>query len=201
MPSADELRIAGSLNGLELEDSEIELMLGDVSRNLAGFEALRSIPLDNVVPNALVFDPLGVGVEMRAKPAGGAGVANRTAQQVDARLLLDPMHDAALGVGTADRAALRIEELLLRDRARALVIGGANHGVETASPGECRPKSLGAPFRAFHASLGEARRPPTTGRRLRIPGTPKAFPSHPRTSPESGVEAGARPGRMRANRP
>ncbi len=70
----DELLVAGRLNGLELAPDELELMLGDVMEHVAGFELMRRTPLDNAVPTALVFDPLGVGVELRSRPAGGSGL-------------------------------------------------------------------------------------------------------------------------------
>ncbi len=49
-------------------------MLVDVGEQVAGFAAMRAIELDNSVPTALVFDPLGAGVVLRAESAGGAGL-------------------------------------------------------------------------------------------------------------------------------
>jgi Asp-tRNA(Asn)/Glu-tRNA(Gln) amidotransferase A subunit family amidase len=71
----DELRMAGALNGLELTDAELELMLDDVARQMAGFARMREIPLDNSVPTALVFDPLGYGVSDRSRTVDGPGFA------------------------------------------------------------------------------------------------------------------------------
>ena len=45
--------------GAEFSDKEIELMLGDVRRNLGKYERLRAIPIPNALEPALYFLPLG----------------------------------------------------------------------------------------------------------------------------------------------
>jgi len=66
-PEADAIRTVAAFNELHFEDDEIQLMLRDVTQQLAGFRAMRELPLDNAVPMSLVFDPLGYGVELRAR--------------------------------------------------------------------------------------------------------------------------------------
>ena len=53
----DEVRTAGEVIGLPLDDAELELMLDGVVRNLRAFERMRATALDNAVPPALVFRP------------------------------------------------------------------------------------------------------------------------------------------------
>lgn len=53
----DDVRTAGEVVGLPLDDDELELMLDGVIRNLRSFERMREYPLDNSVPPALIFDP------------------------------------------------------------------------------------------------------------------------------------------------
>lgn len=68
-PGADReaVRTAARVIGLELTDSELELMTGGVIARIAGYRRLQGIPLDNAVFPALVFEPLLPGVERRAK--------------------------------------------------------------------------------------------------------------------------------------
>ena len=47
--SAEDLRAAGRVAGLELTDAELELMLAGVRRNLASYERMRAAELDNGV--------------------------------------------------------------------------------------------------------------------------------------------------------
>jgi len=72
LPAPERLAEVGRLNGLELTDAELELMLGDVARNLASFDALRRVPLANDVGPALRFTPLVEGVALRAVAVEGA---------------------------------------------------------------------------------------------------------------------------------
>ena len=66
LPSVDAIRAIASWNELEFSDEDIELMRGDVATQLAGARTLREYPLDNSIPTALVFNPLGLGVKYRA---------------------------------------------------------------------------------------------------------------------------------------
>lgn len=68
----DMLAAAGGVIGLELTEAEIELMLADVGEQLAHFEALRGVPLENGDAPAWTFSPLVPGVEPRtfAAPPG-----------------------------------------------------------------------------------------------------------------------------------
>lgn len=55
--TADELRSASRVIGAAFTDDEIELMLDDVRDNLASFERIRAIPLDNSIEPATYFLP------------------------------------------------------------------------------------------------------------------------------------------------
>jgi len=65
-PSAAMVRDAGRVIGIELTDTELELMLEDVAQNLRGYAALRARSLDNGVVPALSFSPFLPGIEHRA---------------------------------------------------------------------------------------------------------------------------------------
>jgi Asp-tRNA(Asn)/Glu-tRNA(Gln) amidotransferase A subunit family amidase len=65
-PSTANVRDAGRVIGLEFTDSELELMLADVSENLRGYAALRAPSLDNAVLPSLAFTPFLPGIERRA---------------------------------------------------------------------------------------------------------------------------------------
>lgn len=54
---------AETLLGLDFTDQERELMLRDLSRNLARYEALRSVGIPNGVQPAMMFDPVLPGRE------------------------------------------------------------------------------------------------------------------------------------------
>ena len=74
-PDSDVIAKVAEFNQLRFEDDEIQLMLRDVAQQLAGFQAMRGIPLGNEIPNALVFDPLGYGVQLRARSTEPAKTA------------------------------------------------------------------------------------------------------------------------------
>ena len=59
---ANSLATAERLIGLAFTDAEHELMLEDMQKRLADYEALRAVPLDNSVPMALVFNPRIAGL-------------------------------------------------------------------------------------------------------------------------------------------
>src|SRR5262245_56284766 len=50
---------AEKLAGLAFSDAQREQMAGELSQHLRAYERLRAVPLDNGVPPALVFQPLG----------------------------------------------------------------------------------------------------------------------------------------------
>ncbi len=58
---------AEQIIGLEFTDSERELMLDGVTENLAAYEKIRTIPLDNSVPPALQFNPILPGMTFETK--------------------------------------------------------------------------------------------------------------------------------------
>jgi Asp-tRNA(Asn)/Glu-tRNA(Gln) amidotransferase A subunit family amidase len=60
--SADELRAAGKVAGLEFDEDELKLMLKDVRENLASFEKLRAVEIPNSIAPAFGFSPLLPGV-------------------------------------------------------------------------------------------------------------------------------------------
>jgi Asp-tRNA(Asn)/Glu-tRNA(Gln) amidotransferase A subunit family amidase/Asp-tRNA(Asn)/Glu-tRNA(Gln) amidotransferase C subunit len=55
---------AEKLAGLSFSDAQREQMAGELSQHLQAYERLRSIPLDNGVPPALVFEPLPPDVKL-----------------------------------------------------------------------------------------------------------------------------------------
>jgi Asp-tRNA(Asn)/Glu-tRNA(Gln) amidotransferase A subunit family amidase len=65
--SQEMIETAAGLIGLEFTSSEQELMLERVNQNLAHYEKLRSISLDNSVPPALYFNPIPPG-DSRQRP-------------------------------------------------------------------------------------------------------------------------------------
>ena len=72
--SAEQVRAAGAVAGLELEDDELELMLSGVCKNLAAYEKLDGVALENSDGLALGFSALGpesTGAR-EARPPGGA---------------------------------------------------------------------------------------------------------------------------------
>jgi Asp-tRNA(Asn)/Glu-tRNA(Gln) amidotransferase A subunit family amidase len=58
---------AQHLLGLEFSDTKIDMMLGDLRRQLLQFDALRKFPLSNSVPPALLFNPIPVGAKFDQK--------------------------------------------------------------------------------------------------------------------------------------
>ena len=64
--SAEDVRAAARIVGLEFSDSEIELMLPDLNERLEVFDALRESDLPNGLAPALVFDPFLPGIEPAA---------------------------------------------------------------------------------------------------------------------------------------
>jgi Asp-tRNA(Asn)/Glu-tRNA(Gln) amidotransferase A subunit family amidase len=56
---AEDIQAHARVIGAEFTDEEIELMLGDVRRNLGRYERLRAIPIPNELEPALYFLPLG----------------------------------------------------------------------------------------------------------------------------------------------
>jgi len=77
--SADDVRAAARIVGLEFSDSEIELMLPDLNERLEVFDALRVGDLPNGLAPALVFDPFVPGIE----PAASQSVPPAMAAPVD----------------------------------------------------------------------------------------------------------------------
>jgi Asp-tRNA(Asn)/Glu-tRNA(Gln) amidotransferase A subunit family amidase len=63
--STDTISSAARAIGLEWTPSELALMQPSVIENLAAFERLQRIPIDNALPPALVFTPLLPGFEVR----------------------------------------------------------------------------------------------------------------------------------------
>jgi Asp-tRNA(Asn)/Glu-tRNA(Gln) amidotransferase A subunit family amidase len=61
--TADDVRTAGRVIGIEYTDEELELMLRDVASALEDYAALRADELANSVPPALIFSPLLPGIE------------------------------------------------------------------------------------------------------------------------------------------
>ena len=55
--TAETIRQAAQLSGLEFTESECEQMRGQCDERLADYEKIRAYPLDNGVPSALIFDP------------------------------------------------------------------------------------------------------------------------------------------------
>ena len=68
--NAETIRTVAEFNELRYTDDELELMMEDVAEQLAGFRELRNIPLGNEIPSALMFEPLGYGVTLRAASTG-----------------------------------------------------------------------------------------------------------------------------------
>ena len=64
-PAVDtnDIRHAEKVIGLEFNDKKRELMLEGVRGHLKDFEAVRTVPLPNSVPPALLFNPLPAGFE------------------------------------------------------------------------------------------------------------------------------------------
>ncbi|MCR4438801.1 MAG: amidase [bacterium] len=60
---------AEAVAGLEFTEPERDLLMDGVNENLAAFEKLRAIPLDNSVPPALQFNPIPAGVTIATKKA------------------------------------------------------------------------------------------------------------------------------------
>ncbi len=58
---------AEKIVGLEFTDAERELMLDGVTENLAAYEKLRTISIDNSVPPALQFNPILPGMKFETK--------------------------------------------------------------------------------------------------------------------------------------
>lgn len=56
--SRETVRHAGELVGLNFSDTNLDLMLPGLRTQLANFEALRKIDLDNGIPPALLFNPI-----------------------------------------------------------------------------------------------------------------------------------------------
>ncbi|HED66022.1 MAG TPA: amidase [Planctomycetes bacterium] len=77
LPDPSDVRGAARTIGAHFTDGEIELMLPDLHENLASFEALRGVHLDNSVAPALTFLPSGRQLEgtpvarLSAKPPAG----------------------------------------------------------------------------------------------------------------------------------
>jgi len=67
-PTADEVRAAGRVIGIELTDGELELMLRGVRENLGSLRRLRDEALDNGIAPAVVFTPFVHGVVPRVPP-------------------------------------------------------------------------------------------------------------------------------------
>ncbi|MBC7188129.1 MAG: amidase [Calditrichaeota bacterium] len=58
---------AEAVAGLEFTEPERDLLMDGVNENLAAFEKLRAIPLDNSVPPALQFNPIPPGLTIAVK--------------------------------------------------------------------------------------------------------------------------------------
>jgi Asp-tRNA(Asn)/Glu-tRNA(Gln) amidotransferase A subunit family amidase len=81
-PKADAPRLstemianAGRVIGLDFTSSELALMQTGVLENLAAFERLQRIPIDNAVAPALVFSPLLPGMQVRPSRIAPAEIA------------------------------------------------------------------------------------------------------------------------------
>lgn len=66
--SAENIRLAGRLVGLDFTDDESKLMLRGVEESLQKFEALRGVAVPNATFPALGFSPFLPGIEVRALP-------------------------------------------------------------------------------------------------------------------------------------
>ena len=55
---AEMITQAVRLSGLDFTETEVGLMVKGVNRDLARYEALRTVTLENSLPPALRFDPL-----------------------------------------------------------------------------------------------------------------------------------------------
>ena len=53
------IKAAEEILGLEFTPEEREMMLEGIKRNLASYQELRSVKLENHIPPALLFDPVG----------------------------------------------------------------------------------------------------------------------------------------------
>jgi Asp-tRNA(Asn)/Glu-tRNA(Gln) amidotransferase A subunit family amidase len=65
MPISQEIiSMAVKVIGLEFTESERELMVEKVIKNLFNYEKLRTVSLDNGIPPAFRFDPIGPGISL-----------------------------------------------------------------------------------------------------------------------------------------
>jgi len=70
------LRVAAAVAGLAFSDPQLDQMLDDVNRNLARYEGLRKVALDNSVAPPLYFNPIVPGTKIdRTKRAFRASAA------------------------------------------------------------------------------------------------------------------------------
>jgi len=75
--TAETLKAAEKLAGLEFTDEDRELMLEGVQEAREAYAAMRTVSVPNSVPPAVVFDPVPPGVELPPRADGGsAGLGN-----------------------------------------------------------------------------------------------------------------------------
>ncbi len=68
--TADTVRAAAALIGLDFSEPKIEMMLPGLRDQLAGYQRLRQFPLSNSVPPALGFNPIPAGMKLDLRRRG-----------------------------------------------------------------------------------------------------------------------------------
>ncbi len=66
--SVRDIKAAEKIFGLEFTPEERKMMLGGLKRNLAHYHELRKVKLENEVPPALIFNPIGPGMSPAPEP-------------------------------------------------------------------------------------------------------------------------------------
>lgn len=82
--TAETIRAAAAMAGVEFTSDEIKIMAEGVNRNRARYRDLRTIDLDNSVPPPLHFNPLvpGMIVDRTRRPRGSAKLEQLTGRGV-----------------------------------------------------------------------------------------------------------------------
>ena len=115
--TAEAIRCAEKLAGLEFTDAERELMLEGVNDLHGSYAAVRGVEVANEVPPALRFDPLPAGAEGYADPADGGGGGAEPGG--DGAADDGATYDAAAAEALAFASAAELGRLLRRRRLRS----------------------------------------------------------------------------------
>ncbi len=122
--TAEMIRQAEWIAGLELTDGDRELMLRGLNETVAGYDAMRAVPLDNEVAPAFRFDPEPPGAQAplawdvpRPDDDAPSAPARRPRDETDLAFL--PVHALAALVARKEVSPVELTRLAL-DRLAAL---------------------------------------------------------------------------------